>query len=124
MQLNWGIIGAGSIARAFAVGAKQSKTGKLMAVASRDLAKAQKFAGEFGVPTAYGSYQQLLADPNIQAVYVCTPHPMHAQWTIAALEAGKHVLCEKPFALNYFEAMKMIEVARENNLCLLQAFMY
>ncbi len=124
MELNWGIIGAGSIARAFATGAKTSKTGKLKAVASRDLAKAQKFATEFGVPTSYGSYEQLLADKSIQAIYNCTPHPMHAQWTIAALEAGKHVLCEKPFAMNYYEAMKMIEVAREKNLCLLEAFMY
>ncbi len=123
-MLNWGIIGAGSIARAFAVGAKTSKTGKLAAVASRDLAKAQKFAAEFGVGKSYGSYDELLADRSIEAVYVCTPHPMHAQWAIAALEARKHVLCEKPFAVNYYETMKMIEVAREKGLMIAEAFMY
>ena len=124
MQLNWGIIGAGSIARAFAVGAKTCQTGKLLAVASRDKAKADKFAAEFAVPTAYGSYEELLNDPRVQAVYVCVPHPLHAQWAIAALEAGKHVLCEKPFALNYWEAMKVIEVARDKGLLVMEAFMY
>ena len=87
MQLNWGIIGAGSIAKAFAVGAKTSSWAKLYAVASRDKAKADKFAADYGVTKAYGSYNDLLADPQVQAVYVCTPHPMHAQWAIAALEA-------------------------------------
>lgn len=124
MALQWGIIGAGSIARAFAVGVKSSRSGQLQAVASRDLAKAQKFAQEFGIPVSYGSYEQLLQDKNIQAVYVCTPHPLHAQWAIAALEAGKHVLCEKPFALNYYQAMKMIDVANEKGLMLMEAFMY
>ena len=123
-QLNWGIIGAGSIARAFAVGAKSSQTGKLYAVASREKAKAQKFADEFGVTVAYGGYEQLLADKNIDAVYVCTPHPMHAQWAIAALEAGKHVLCEKPFALNACQAMKVFDVAKEKGLLAMEAFMY
>ena len=124
MALQWGIIGAGSIARAFAVGVKSSRSGQLQAVASRDLAKAQKFAQEFGIPVSYGSYEQLLQDKNIQAVYVCTPHPLHAQWAIAALEAGKHVLCEKPFALNYYQAMKIIDVANEKGLMLMEAFMY
>lgn len=124
MSLNWGIIGAGSIARAFAVGAKSCKTGVLKAVASRDLAKAKKFATEFGVPVSYGSYQELLDDKSIDAVYVCLPHPMHAQYAIAALEAGKHVLCEKPFAMNYYEAMKIIEVARERGRMVAEAFMY
>ncbi len=124
MQLNWGIIGAGSIARAFAVGTRTSQTGKLFAVASRDKAKADKFAAEFAVPTAYGSYEELLKDPKVQAVYVCVPHPMHAQWAIAALEAGKHVLCEKPFMLNQWEAMRVIELAREKGLLVMEAFMY
>ena len=124
MQLNWGIIGAGSIARAFAVGAKSSNKANLAAVASRDLAKARKFADEFTVKTAYGSYQELLSDKSINAVYVCVPHPLHAQWAIAALQAGKHVLCEKPFAVSYYEAMKMIEVAHEKGLMIVEAFMY
>ena len=80
--LNWGIIGCGSIAKAFSYGLKNAKTGKLYAVASRDQAKADKFAAEHGAPKAYGSYDAMLADKDVDAVYVATPHPHHAEWAI------------------------------------------
>jgi len=123
-QLKWGILGAGSIARAFANGVANSKTGKVVAVGSRSQAKAEAFGEQFNIPHRHGSYAALLADAEVQAVYICTPHPMHAEWAIKAAEAGKHILCEKPLAVNYYEAMAMIQAARENNVFLMEAFMY
>jgi len=123
-QLKWGLIGTGAIARAFAFGISQTSTGLILAAGSRTQEKAKSFADEFGIETSYGSYEELLADPDIQAVYLSTPHPFHAGWTIKALESGKHVLCEKPLALNHGQAMAAIEAARENNVLLMEAFMY
>lgn len=120
----WGILGAGAIAKAFARGLAQSQTGRLAAVASRSQAKADAFGKEFGAPTCHGSYEALLADPAVQAVYVATPHPMHAPWAIKAARAGKHILCEKPAALNHAQAMAMIEAARASNVFFMEAFMY
>src|SRR5262245_57266978 len=94
-SINWGIIGCGSIAKAFSYGLKNAKTGKLYAVASRDQAKADKFAAEHGPAKRYGSYDALLADPAVDAVYIATPHPQHAEWAIKAANAKKHVLVEK-----------------------------
>ncbi len=122
--LNWGIIGTGAIGQTFARSLAHSQTGRLQAVGSRSREKADSFAGEFSVPTAHGSYEALLADPEVQAVYISTPHPEHAPWVIAAAEAGKHVLCEKPIGLNHAEAMAMIAAAREHNVFLMEAFMY
>jgi len=123
-KLNWGIIGTGAIAKAFAVGLKQSKTGKLVAVGSRSQSSAETFGDEHDVPTRHGSYDDLLADGDVQAVYISTPHPFHPEWAIKAAEAGKHILCEKPIALNQWQAQKMIETARENNVFFMEAFMY
>ena len=123
-KLNWGIIGTGAIARAFAGHLKGSETGRLVAVASRNRENAEAFAREFGASNAYPSYDDLLADSSVQAVYVSTPHPMHAKWAIRCAEAGKHVLCEKPIGLNQYEAMAIIEAARENGVFLMEAFMY
>ena len=91
-KVAWGIIGAGSIAKAFAVGVKSSKTGELVAVGSRDKAKSESFGAGYGVDPArcHGSYDALLADRAVQAVYVATPHPFHAEWVIKAAQAGKH----------------------------------
>ena len=100
------------------------KTGKLYAVASRSQANADAFAKEFGASKAYGSYEAILNDPQVQAVYISPPHPMHAEWTIRACEAKKHVLCEKPFGVNAAEAMAMIEAAIANDVMLMEAFMY
>lgn len=123
-KLRWGIIGAGSIADAFARGVQMGKSGRLVAVASRSIDKAKAFGAPFGIDHAHGSYEALLADDEVDAVYIATPHQMHPQWAIRAAEAGKHILCEKPLALNAAQAMAMIEVAREHNVLLMEAFMY
>src|SRR6478672_5909960 len=111
-RLQWGILGTGRIARIFAEGLAASQTGALVAVGSRTQEAADAFGDAFGVPRRYGSYEELLADAAVQAVYIATPHPMHAEWAIKAAEAGKHILCEKPLALNHAEAMAVIEAAR------------
>ncbi len=123
-KLSWGLLAAGNIARAFATGVKHSRTGSLLAVGSRSREKAEKFGQDFDVPRRYGSYEELLADRDVQAVYVCTPHPMHAEWAIKAAEAGKHVLCEKPLTINHADAVAVVEAARANDVFLMEAFMY
>ncbi|HEU5229968.1 MAG TPA: Gfo/Idh/MocA family oxidoreductase [Ktedonobacteraceae bacterium] len=123
-SLNWGIIGTGGIARIFAQGLAKSRTGTLLAVGSRTKSMAYLFGEEYHVPRRYGSYEALLDDKDVQAVYISTPHPMHAQWAIKAAKAGKHILCEKPLALNYPEALSMVEAARRHDVFLMEAFMY
>lgn len=91
------------------------------AVAARDLTKAQEFADEFDLPTAYGSYEELAADPNIDAIYVATVHPAHAESARIALEGGKHVLVEKPFTMDAAEARELVELAAAKNLVILEA---
>ncbi|CAN5511491.1 aldo/keto reductase [soil metagenome] len=123
-SLRWGIIGTGSIAKKFASELPHSRTGRLVAVASRSLEMAQAFAGDFGSIRAHGSYEALLADPEVDAVYISTPHPQHAEWAVACAEARKHILCEKPLTMNYAEAMVVVEAARRNGVFLMEAFMY
>ena len=123
-KLAWGIISTGAIAKTFARGLAASGTGELIAVGSRTQEAADRFGDEFKVPRRYGSYEALLADPDVQAVYIAPPHPMHAEWAIKAAEAGKHILCEKPLTLNCAEAMAVIEAARRNGVFLMEAFMY
>ncbi|GAA4979961.1 aldo/keto reductase [Actinopolymorpha pittospori] len=123
-KLGWGILGPGNIARRFAADLPASRTGVLVAVGSRDIDKANKFAAEFGGARGYGSYEELLNDDEVDAVYISTPHPQHAQWAIRAAEAGKHILCEKPLTVNHAEAMAVIEAAREHDVFLMEAFMY
>ena len=123
-RLAWGIIGAGNIARALAQGVAHSQRGKVLAVASRSREKAERFGDEFGIPRRYGSYEALLADPEVEAVYIATPHPMHAEWAIRAAEAKKHILCEKPIGINYAQAMAIVEAAAEHGVFLMEAFMY
>jgi predicted dehydrogenase/aryl-alcohol dehydrogenase-like predicted oxidoreductase len=123
-KLNWGIIGCGAIAKAFAFGLKDAATGQLLAVASRDQSKADKFMAEHGGSKAYGSYDALLADKDVDAVYIAVPHPQHAEWAIKAARAKKHVLVEKPFAVNHAEAMAMFEAAVANDVFMMEAFMY
>ncbi len=122
--LSWGILGAGNIARTFARGVAESRMGRLVAVGSRTQETADRFGDEVGVPHRHGSYEALLADPDVQAVYIGTPHPMHAEWAIRAAEAGKHILCEKPLTLNHAEAMAVVEAARRYDVFLMEAFMY
>lgn len=124
MTLKWGILATGAIARTFARAITGSTTAELVAVASRDQERANGFAAEFPGAAAHGSYQALLDDPQVQAVYVATPHPEHAQWAIRALEAGRHVLCEKPMGLNHPEVMAMVDAAGQSGRFLMEAFMY
>ncbi len=125
-KLKWGILGTGGIAHAFARGVKASATGKLVAMGSRAETSAVAFGREFGIARSgrHVGYEALLADPNVQAVYIGLPHPAHAEWAIKAAEAGKHVLCEKPMGLNHAEAMAMFEAARANGVFMMEAFMY
>ncbi len=123
-KVRWGIIGAGGIAKAFARGVAHSRTGALQAIGSRSLEKAKAFGEEFKVAERYGSYEALLADTDVDAVYIATPHPMHGEWAIKAAEAGKHVLCEKPLTVNHPQAMAVVEAAAENDVFLMEAFMY
>lgn len=111
------------IAKKFAGDLPSSETGVLAATASRSRASADAFAGEFGGRGVEG-YQQLLADPGVDAVYLSLPNGLHAEWSIAALEAGKHVLCEKPIARNESEATTMFEVSERTGKVLIEAFMY
>lgn len=122
--LSWGILSTGRIAGVFATGVARSKLGRVVAVGSRTAAAADAFAAAHGIPKAHGSYQALLDDPAVTAVYIATPHPQHLEWIIRAAEAGKHVLCEKPLSLNRAEAMVAAQVCRERNVLLMEAFMY
>ena len=122
--MRWGIVGPGRISRKFLVGLAGSATERAVAVGSRDLARAQGVADEFGIGRAYGSYPELLDDDSVDAVYVGTPNGAHAQWAIAAARAGKHVLCEKPLGRDAAEAETMFAAAREADVWLMEAFMY
>jgi len=124
-KLRWGVISTANIGRwAVNPAIQASSNGDLIAVASRDADQARAFADAGGIPTAYGSYEALLDDERIDAVYVPLPNSMHREWTIRAAEAGKHVLCEKPLALNASECDEMAAAARENGVKLMEAFMY
>jgi predicted dehydrogenase len=120
--LNWGVLGTGNIARLFAAALQHSSVGRLAAVASRSpiLTDVAEFAGARG----YDSYEKLLADRAVDAVYIATPHTSHCEWAIKACEAGKHVLCEKPIALNAAEAERMFAAATRYGVVLMEAFMY
>jgi predicted dehydrogenase len=123
-KLNWGILTTGWIARKFATDLRQSRTGRLAAVGARQLADAEKFARDFGGARAHGSYEALLADPEVQAVYIGTPHPLHLEWALRAAAAGKHILCEKPLTLNLADTQRIIAAARQHGVLLMEAYMY
>ena len=119
-SFSWGILGPGGIARAFAKDLILLKGHTIGAVGSRSIDNAKGFAKDFG-GTAYGSYEELVKDPTIDAIYVATPHPAHHDNVILALNAGKPVLCEKPFAVNEREAQAMVDAATKNNVALMEA---
>jgi predicted dehydrogenase/aryl-alcohol dehydrogenase-like predicted oxidoreductase len=123
-KVNWGIISTGAIAKTFARNLAAAKTGRLVAVASRSQASADAFAAEFKVPRAHASYEAILADRDIDAVYIAPPHPWHAEWAIKAARAGKHVLVEKPAGINHAQLMAMIEAAVASDVFFMEAFMY
>jgi len=123
-RIGWGILGTGTIAHTFAKAIHASSTGRLVAVGSRALASAQAFARDIEVPAAYGSYDELLADENVDVAYISLPNHLHARWIVRCAEAGKHVLCEKPLATSFAEAMTAVGAARRYDVFLMEAFMY
>lgn len=124
-RLQWGVLGASTIAKNAVMPAiQQSERGEVLALASRSLEKAKAVAEELNIARVYGSYDELIADPDIEAVYVPLPNHLHKEWTIKAAEAGKHVLCEKPAALTAEESMEMIEACRKHGVLFAEAIMY
>ena len=119
--INWGIIGAGKIASKFATDLNRVSNSKLYAIASRNLEKAKLFGQEYNATIAYGSYKDLVSDPNIDAIYIATPHSFHKAHTMLCLNHHKAVLCEKPFAMNLEEVDKMIQLSKEKNMLLMEA---
>ena len=124
-ELRWGILSSAAIARRKVVPAMQrARRSRVVAIASRDADAARRTAVELGIPRWHASYEALLADPEVDAVYVPLPNHLHAEWTIAATAAGKHVLCEKPMALTAADAERMVVAAQDAGVRLMEAFMY
>ena len=119
--LRWGIVGLGNIAHQFMEDLRLVEKAQAVAVASRTVKKAAEFAGRYGVKKYYANYHKLFEDPEVDIVYIATPHDSHAGLSIAAMDAGKHVLCEKPLAVNRQQVESMVEAARQNNVFLMEA---
>ena len=122
--VRWGLLSTANINRSLIPAIRASQRGELAAVASRDLAKAKTYASKWVIPRAFGSYQEMLDSGTVDAVYISLPNHLHAEWTIRALRAGVHVLCEKPFALTLDEVDRMIAASRQSSCVLAEAFMY
>ena len=123
-NLRWGIIGPGRIAPRLVRALSESRRGELVAVASRNAERAEAFASEHAIGRSFDSYDALLRDPDVDVVYVALPNHLHAQWTVRALEAGKHVLCEKPLALSVPEVDEIIAASRRTGRTAVEGFMY
>ncbi len=124
MKINWGVLGDAGIAKNYVIPAMQKgQFSVISAIASRDIKKSQKTAGEMGIEKAYGSYEELLSDSSIDAVYIPLPNHLHVEWSIKAMEAGKHVLCEKPFALTISDVKRAIETRDRTGVKIGEAFM-
>jgi predicted dehydrogenase len=124
-ELRWGILSTASIAREKVIpGIQKADRCRVVAIASRDGARAVEVARQAGIPAAHSSYEALLADPNVDAVYIPLPNHLHADWTIAAARAGKHVLCEKPLALTATDAERMVAIAEAQGVRLMEGLMY
>ena len=124
-KVRWGVLGTADIARGATIpGMQQAENCELFAVAGRSLEKAQAFRDAFGFRKAYGSYEELLADPEVEAVYIPLPNDLHCAWSIRALQAGKHVLCEKPLAVSEAQVKEMFAAAEANGVFLMEAFAY
>ena len=123
-KVKWGILGAAKIARQRVIpGMQTGDLCEVTAIASRDLAKGQSAASELGIPKVYGSYEEMLADPEIEAVYNPLPNHLHVPWSIRAAEAGKHVLCEKPIGMNAAEVRQLMTVRNRTGVVIGEAFM-
>lgn len=120
-KIKWGILGTGGIAEKFATDLVHAENGELYAAGSRTKEKAASFAEKYSIAHAYGSYDELVQDPNVEAIYVATPHPFHKENVLSALHAGKAVLCEKPMTVNAKELEELVATAREKNLFLMEA---
>jgi predicted dehydrogenase len=108
-KIRWGVLSTADIARAKVIPAMQrGRLTEVQAIASRDLGRAQEVAGRLGIPRSYGAYQDLLDDPDLEAIYIALPNHLHVEWSLRAIEAGKHVLCEKPFALSLQELRRVV----------------
>ena len=124
-RIQWGVLGTADIAHGATIpGMKTAENCELYAIAGRSMEKAQQFQREFGFQKAYEGYEALLKDPEVEAVYIPLPNSLHAEWSIRALQAGKHVLCEKPLAPTEAEAERMFRAAEENHVFLMEAFAY
>ena len=121
-KFKWAILGAGNIANQFANGLKSIDDAELYAIGSRDFDKAKEFASRYGATIAYGSYEELAADSNIDCVYIATPHPMHLPCALLCMNNGRNVLVEKPMGVNAGEVQKMIDTAKEKQVFLMEAF--
>jgi D-xylose 1-dehydrogenase (NADP+, D-xylono-1,5-lactone-forming) len=124
MTTTWGIISTAHINRLVLAGARESDRADVIAVSSRDQGRAEAYAREHGIERAYGSYEALLGDPDVQAVYISLPNSLHVEWSIRALEAGKHVLCEKPLDRRPEEVERAFDAADRAGRILMEAFMY
>ncbi len=123
--VNWGVLGVANIAvRAVIPALQHARNARLVAIASRTAARAEDAARRLEIPRAYGSYDALLEDPEIQAIYIPLPNSLHREWTLRCAAAGKHVLCEKPLAVSAADCEAMIEGCRRHGVSLMEAFMY
>ena len=122
--VRWGILSTADINRKVIPGAHASEKAELIAVASRDQTRAEEYAREWEIERAYGSYEALLDDPDVEAVYISLPNTLHCEWSIRAVEAGKHVLCEKPMSRHVGDVESAFDAAEKNGRILTEAFMY
>lgn len=124
MSLKWGLLSTANINRRLIPAIRAARRAELVAVASRDLARAEAYAARWEIPRAHGSYEALLADPEIDAVYISLPNSLHAEWTVRAAQAGKHVLCEKPLAISLAEVDQVSAAAESAGVVVSEAVMY
>lgn len=123
-MIRWGILSTARIAERIVVGARGAENAEVTAVGSRDQARAQAYADEHGIPHVYGSYEELLASDEVDAIYIPLPNSMHVEWSVRALEAGKHVLCEKPLTRDPAQVERAFDVAEREGRVLMEAFMW
>ena len=124
MTVQWGILSTAHINRRIIPAIRESLRGNLLGVASRDLNKAKEYAAQWQIPKAYGAYEELLADPHIDVVYIPLPNHLHTEWIIKSLDAGKHVLCEKPMCLSLEELALVRDTAHSTGLCVMEGYMH
>jgi predicted dehydrogenase len=120
-KYKWGILGPGTITHSFVNDLKLLENAELYAVGSRSVERARDYATQYNIPNAYGSYEELINDSDVEIIYVATPHPLHKEWAIKCLEAGKAVLCEKPITVNAADAEELITTAKKNNVFFMEA---